>query len=99
MKICFLENASELTTSYLYLGNRYLGDTTDQWLPATQRPTRNQTRNCKASRGKEVSKQEKLPVALSTVIKHLDKLSDAELHMIYFKSWALLMEREKENEE
>lgn len=47
-----------------------------------------------------MNKQEKLSVALSTVIKHLDKLSDAELHMIYFKSWALLMEREnKENEE
>lgn len=47
-----------------------------------------------------MNKQEKLSVALSTIIKHLDKLSDAELHMLYFKSWALLMEREnKEDEE
>lgn len=46
-----------------------------------------------------MNKQEKLSVALSTVIKHLDKLSDAELHMIYFKSWALLMERENKESE
>lgn len=46
-----------------------------------------------------MNKQEKLSVALSTVIKHLDKLSDAELHMLYFKSWALLMEREKKETE
>lgn len=47
-----------------------------------------------------MNKQEKLSVALSTVIKHLDKLSDAELHILYFKSWTLLMERDgKEGEE